>query len=82
MYTYSGHYTPDFVLTTKLGKIYVEAKGYFRPEDKRKIVAVKRCNPHLDIRLVFYSFSKKNVRWAEKHGFLYAIQDIPKEWLR
>lgn len=82
MYTYSGHYTPDFVLTTKLGKIYIEAKGYFRPEDKRKIVAVKRCNPHLDIRLVFYSHNKTNVRWAEKYGFPYAIQDIPKEWLR
>lgn len=82
MYTYSGHYTPDFVVETKLGKRYIEAKGYFRPEDKRKIVAVKRCNPNLDIRIVFYSFNKSYVKWAEKHGFTYAISEIPRDWLR
>src|SRR5882757_3539439 len=82
LYTYSGHYTPDFVVETRLGKIYIEAKGYFRPEDKRKIVAVKRCNPNLDIRIVFYSFNKSYVKWAEKHGFTYAISEIPRDWLR
>ena len=82
LYTYSGHYTPDFVVETKQGKIYIEAKGYFRPEDKRKIAAVKKCNPTLDIRLVFYSVSKVNIRWAEKYGFPYAIGDIPQDWMK
>lgn len=80
-YVLAGHYIPDFIIHTSLGKIYIEAKGYFRPEAKRKMVAVKRQHPELDIRLVFYSASKTNVRFAERHGFKYAIETIPKEWL-
>jgi len=80
-YVLAGHYIPDFIILTSLGKIYIEAKGYFRPEAKRKMVAVKRQHPELDIRLVFYSASKTNVRFAERHGFKYAIETIPKEWL-
>lgn len=82
LYTYSGHYTPDFVVETRQGKVYIEAKGYFRPEDKRKIVAVKKCNPTLDIRIVFYSHNKTSIRWATKYGIPYAIGEIPKDWTR
>jgi hypothetical protein len=64
-----------------LGKIYIEAKGYFRPEAKRKMVAVKRQHPELDIRLIFYSASKANVRFAERYGFKYSVGEIPEEWL-
>jgi len=80
-YVLAGHYIPDFIINTAHGKIYIEAKGYFRPEAKRKMVAVRRQHPELDIRLVFYSASKTNVRFAERHGFKYAIETIPKEWL-
>ena len=80
-YLLAGHYTPDFVITTHTGKLYIETKGYLRPEDKRKLVAVKRCNPQLDIRIVFYSERAKQIRWAVKHGFKYAIATIPKDWL-
>ena len=80
-YVLAGHYIPDFIIHTSMGKVYIEAKGYFRPEAKRKMVAVKRQHPELDIRLVFYSASKQNVRFAERHGFKYAIETIPKEWL-
>jgi len=80
-YVLAGHYIPDFIIHTRLGKIYIEAKGYFRPEAKRKMVAVRRQHPELDIRLVFYSASKSNVRFAERYGFKYAIETIPKEWL-
>jgi hypothetical protein len=45
------------------------------------MVAVKRQHPELDIRLVFYSASKTNLAFAERHGFKYAVETIPKEWL-
>jgi len=34
-YTLSSTYMPDFILNVSSGKIYVECKGYLRPEDKR-----------------------------------------------
>ena len=81
-YLIAGHYIPDFVITTSLGTIYLETKGHFRPEAKRKMAAVKRLHPELDIRIVFYSRKLKDIRWAEKYGFKWAIGEIPEEWLR
>lgn len=80
-YVLARHYIPDFILYTKTGKIYVETKGYLRADDKRKLVAVKRQNPSMDIRLVFYDSRLANTRWATKNGFKYAVGKIPKEWL-
>ena len=80
-YYYTGHYIPDFVLSLPEGKVYIEAKGYLRPEHKRKMVAVKKLHPTLDIRIVFYSKKVKDIKWADKHGFKYAFEKIPKEWL-
>lgn len=81
IYIYSGHYTPDFVIQTSTGKIYVECKGYFRAEDKRKLRSVKRSNPHLDIRLLFYAEKKEYIKWCIKNNFKYAVDKIPKDWL-
>lgn len=81
-YTLNGIYIPDFRL--RLGSkhiIYIEAKGYLRPEHKRKMVAVKRQHPELDIRFVFYRHVEIYIKWADKHGFPWAIGSIPKEWL-
>lgn len=80
-YVIHGNYIPDFIINTSIGKIYVESKGYFRPESKRKMVAVKKLHPHLDIRIVFYRNKPSDNRWAVKHGFKYAIGDIPEDWL-
>jgi Autographiviridae endonuclease I len=80
-YVIAGHYTPDFVIQTPLGKVYVETKGYLRPEDKRKLVAVRKCNPNLDIRILFYREVPSYTKWATKHGFKWAINKIPIEWL-
>jgi len=80
-YVIAAHYIPDFILSTRLGKVYVEAKGYLRPEHKRKMVAVKRQHPELDIRILFYSRNKNFIKWAEKNGFRYAVDKIPTEWL-
>lgn len=81
-YTIAGRYLPDFILETLGGKVYIECKGYLRPEDKRKLVAVKRQHPSLDIRLLFFRLVPSYVRWAEKHGFIWAVNRVPKEWLQ
>lgn len=79
LYTLESSYTPDF-FSEKLKRV-IEFKGHFRIEDKRKMLAVKKQYPELDFRIVFYSKSLKNIKWCEKHGFLWAIQDIPEDWL-
>lgn len=81
-YILARHYIPDFVILSKSGsKIYIEAKGYLRPEHKSKMAAVKKLHPAMDIRFVFYSENMKQIKWAEKNRFLWAIGSIPKEWL-
>lgn len=80
-YILARHYIPDFVLLTPTGKVYIECKGYLRPEHKAKMCAVKKLHPELDIRILFYSYNKKYIKWAEKNGFRYAIDVIPQEWL-
>lgn len=80
-YVVASHYIPDFVVTLPNGKLYIETKGYLRPESKRKMVAIKKQHPELDIRIVFYEKRASNVKWAERHGFKYAFEKIPKEWL-
>lgn len=90
-YTLYRNYIPDFIIETPKGKVYVECKGYFRPEHKAKMAAVKKQHPDLDIRLVFYINNKSrnpynktlrdSIRWATKNGFVYSIGVIPDEWL-
>ena len=81
-YLIAGHYIPDFVVNHPSGKIYIETKGYLRPEHKRKMVAVKKLNPQLDIRILFYAKKAKDIKWADKHGFVWAVEKIPSEWLQ
>ena len=86
-YTIEHHYTPDFVLPNY---VYLEAKGYWDAKDRRKILAVKRDNPAIDLRMVFQSpynkISKKSrttyAQWCDKHDIPWtAYHDIPLEWL-
>lgn len=80
-YVITHVYIPDFTVILSDGRVfYIEAKGFFRAEDKRKMASVKRNNPGLDIRMVFSGKSKRNARWCEKYGFPYAIGTAPKEW--
>lgn len=80
-YLVPATYSPDFSVRLPSGKvIFLEVKGYFRPEDKKKMAAVKKCNPDLDIRFVFGSKNKKNERWCMKYGYPYSIGTVPKEW--
>jgi hypothetical protein len=64
-----------------LGKIYVECKGYLRPEDKAKLVAVKRQYPNVDLRILFYALNKSYTKWADRNGFRWAVGKLPKEWI-
>ena len=86
-YTIEHNYTPDFVLPNY---IYLEAKGYWAPEDRRKILNVKKSNPEIDLRMVFQSpyntISKKSkttyAQWCERHDIPWSsYQEIPIEWL-
>ncbi|MBR54410.1 hypothetical protein CMK19_11675 [Candidatus Poribacteria bacterium] len=86
-YTIEHNYTPDFVLPNYT---YLEAKGYWDPTDRRKILAVKKSNPDADIRMVFQSpyntISKRSkttyAKWCEKHDIPWtSYKDIPIEWL-
>ena len=79
-------YTPDFRLPNG---IFVETKGRFVVEDRKKHVLIRKQHPELDIRFVFQN-SKNKIRkgspttyadWCVKHGFIYADKTIPQEWL-
>ena len=86
-YTIQHHYTPDFVLPNHT---YLEAKGYWDAADRRKLLAVKKDNPDMDLRMVFQSpyntISKKSkttyAMWCEKHNIPWtSYHDIPLDWL-
>ena len=86
-YVIQHNYTPDFLLANG---IFLEAKGYWDSEDRRKMLAVKKANPDLDIRMVFQTpyntISKKSkttyAQWCDKHEIPWTtFTDIPVEWL-
>lgn len=85
-YTLESKYTPDFFLPNG---VILEAKGFFKPSERRKMLAVKQQHPELDIRFVFQrnnSLSKNSKTsygdWADKHGFPWCIYpQIPPHWL-
>lgn len=79
-YFIKGDYIPDFILHIGLSKVYVECKGYLRREDKRKLTAVVKQHPEIDLRILFYRHNAKDIKWAEKMGLKYAISNLPKDW--
>ncbi len=86
-YVIEHRYTPDFKLPNYK---YLEVKGYWDAEDRRKILAVKKDNPDIDLRMVFQApyntISKKSkttyAKWCEKHDIPWtSYHDIPLDWL-
>ncbi len=79
-------YTPDF----KIGNVYFEYKGKLDVDTRKKLRAIKKCNPDLDLRLVFEKprnlIRKRKhpaekvsryFEWAEKNKFLwYDCKDL------
>lgn len=80
-------YTPDFYLPEQ--DIYIEAKGFFSPADRTKMLLVISQNPTYDIRMLFLRANNKLNRsskttyskWCERHDILWANNQIPPEWL-
>ena len=80
-------YTPDFVLPNG---IYIETKGHFKLEDRKKHLLLKEQHPELDIRLVFQRANNPINKgskttygmWADKNGIKWANKQIPAEWYR
>lgn len=80
-------YTPDFILANG---IIVETKGRFITSDRQKHLMIKEQHPDLDIRFVFsnpnsklYKGSKTTYAdWCDKHGFKWAKEEIPLEWIK
>ena len=79
-------YTPDFYLPEQ--DIYIEAKGFFSPADRTKMLLVISQNPAYDIRMLFLRANNKLNRsskttyskWCERHDILWANNQIPPEW--
>ena len=80
-------YTPDFQLDNG---IFIETKGIFDSDDRRKHVEVHKQHPDLDIRFVFSNAKAKLYKgakttyaeWCDKNGFKWAHRVIPEEWLK
>ena len=86
-YTIEHTYCPDFTLPNG---IILETKGLWEPDDRRKILAVKKAHPDCELRMVFQSpfnkISKKSkttyAKWCEKHDIPWcSYANIPLEWL-
>jgi len=86
-YTIQHHYHPDFILPNH---VHLETKGYWSAPDRRKIAAVKKENPDLDLRMVFQApFNKISkgskttyAKWCEKHDIPWtSFHNIPLDWL-
>tara|TARA_R100000781_G_scaffold19_2_gene33 strand:+ start:56 stop:427 length:372 start_codon:yes stop_codon:yes gene_type:complete len=86
-YTIQHNYTPDFMLPNH---VYLETKGYWDAADRRKVLAVKRDNPDIDLRMVFQApfnkITKKSkttyAMWCDRHEIPWAsYHNIPIDWL-
>lgn len=81
------HYTPDILLPNG---IFVETKGLWESDDRKKHLLIREQYPELDIRLVFSSSHTKIYKgsptsyaeFCEKHGILFADKLIPVAWLK
>jgi hypothetical protein len=84
------NYTPDFkVILQNDDVLFLEYKGKMTREVRKKMRAIKRCNPDVDIYMVFERANNKIERnskttykqWAEKQGFKCSNKTIHEEWL-
>jgi hypothetical protein len=79
-------YTPDFRLPNG---VFIETKGRFVLDDRKKHLLIKKQHPELDIRFIFQNARNKIRKgskttyadWCIKNGFIYSEKIIPSEWL-
>ena len=75
-YTIDHTYNPDWSVSDK---VFLETKGIFDFEDRRKTLAVKSQHPHITVALVFqnskakiYKGSKTTyAEWCDKHKVIW-----------
>lgn len=87
-YILEKFYLPDFVCTKADGSLMlIEVKGYLRPEDRSKTIAVLKHNPGIDLRFVFSkdNFIRKGSKtkysdWCKKYFLPCSFGSVPKEW--
>lgn len=84
-YLVERKYIPDFRLANG---IYVEAKGWFKDEDCRKMRLLKAQYPDKEFRMLFQRLKGKvqskrytNVEWCERYGFKYCEGRVPEAWV-
>ena len=79
------NYCPDWKIKEN---VYIETKGVFTAADRKKLLNVRRCNPHITVYMLFMS-SRNTLRktssttygeWCDKNEVEWAdIKDI-KRW--
>jgi len=80
-------YHPDFRLPNG---IFVETKGRFLTDDRKKHLLIKSQFPELDIRFLFQNAKTKISKaskttyadWCDKNGFKWAEKAIPDSWIQ
>ena len=84
----SAHkYTPDILLPNG---IFVELKGLWEADDRKKHMLLREQYPDIEIRFVFSSSRTKIYKgsptsygeFCEKRGILFADKLIPVEWIK
>ena len=87
-YVLEKNYIPDFKLPNG---IYLEAKGLWDSADRRKILAVIKQNPKIDLRMIFQNpyqkISKKSkttyAKYCDRHGIKWCPSYlIPVDWFQ
>ncbi len=84
----SNHtYMPDFLLPNG---IFIEAKGIWESDDRKKHLLIREQHPYLDIRIVFSNSRSKLYKgsptsyaeFCEKNNIMFADKLVPLEWLK
>lgn len=82
-------YIPDFTLYEN-DHIIIEYKGKMTDQVRKKLLAIKNCNPDRQICLVFEKpnnkiSSRKNAwkywQWSERNGFPWSEKYVNPDWL-
>jgi hypothetical protein len=84
-----ANYTPEFVFPDH--KVIIETKGYWHAaQERQRMILFAEQNPEWELRFIFqrantpiYKGSKTTCeKWANDHGFKYAIATIPDSWIQ
>lgn len=79
-------YTPDFPVSPH---IFIETKGLWTLEDRKKMLLLVEQHPEISFRMVFSRASQKIKKgsktsyadFCDKHGIKWADKSIPFEWI-